>query len=74
MAYRVGQELEQKAREAVGRTISKLELDELIELQDWLDEKREADRQALIKSISALISDMRVEALEELEISLAESD
>ena len=80
MPYRVGQEkkaagqLEQEIRQRIAKAVDGLELEELDELQDWLEMRQEAERQALIKSITALISDMTIEALEELEASLAESD
>ncbi len=61
------EQLRQKKRLVVTRAISSLSLEELDELQDWLDEKQAEERQALIKSINCLISDMTVEALEDIE-------
>lgn len=61
------EQLKQRVRMKVTRDIKSLSLEELDELQDWLDDKKAAERQALIKSINLLISDMTVEALEDIE-------
>lgn len=68
------QEIKQKVRQEIAKDIDRLELEELEELQEWLYKLQADIRVALIKSINALLSDMTLEALEELEISLAESD
>ena len=67
-------EQEQKIRDEIARAISSLELEELDELQAWLDEKREAERQALFNSINCLISDMTVEELEQVEGYIAKGE
>jgi hypothetical protein len=69
MTEEVNQEekLRQNKRLMLSREIESLTLEELDELEDWLDEKKAEDRQALIKSINLLISDMTVEALEDIE-------
>jgi uncharacterized protein related to proFAR isomerase len=69
MTEEVNQEekLRQNKRLKVSRDIKSLSLEELDELEDWLDERQAEERQALIKSINLLISDMTVEALEDIE-------
>jgi hypothetical protein len=78
MALQAGQEQEEerlktRVKLKISRDINSLTLEELDELQAWLDEKQAAERQALIKSINCLISDMTVEALTEIEAYLAET-
>ena len=67
------EQLRQRVRLKVSRDIKSLSLEELDELQDWLDKRQAEERQALIRSINILISDMTVEALTAIEASLAES-
>lgn len=65
------EELRQSVRQKVTRDIRSLSLEELDELQDWLNKQKTAERQALIRSINMLISGMTVEALEDIELYVA---
>jgi hypothetical protein len=60
-------ELKGKIRYGITKTLGSLTLEELEELQDWLDEKRTVMKTAYIQSINALLSDMTVEQLEKIE-------
>lgn len=66
--------VEQEVRQRITMRLDSLVLEELDELQDWLDERESDKRAALIKSINILISDNTLEALEELEAKLVESN
>lgn len=76
MTEEVNQEekLRQNKRLKVSRDIKSLSLEELDELEDWLDVRQAEDRQALIRSINTLISDMTVEALEKIELYVANTE
>ncbi len=68
------EKLRQNKRLKVSRDIKSLSLEELDELEDWLDVRQAEDRQALIRSINTLISDMTVEALEKIELYVANTE
>jgi len=65
------EDIKQRAKLRITRDINGLTLEELDELQAWMEEKKTAERPALIRSINTLISDMPVETLEEIEAYIA---
>lgn len=65
------EDIKQRAKLRITRDINGLTLEELDELQVWLEEKKAIERPALIRSINTLISDMPVETLEEIEAYIA---
>ena len=65
------EDIKQRAKLRITRDINGLTLEELDELQAWLEEKKAIERPALIRSINTLISDMSVERLEEIEAYIA---
>ena len=65
------EDIKQRAKLRIIRDINGLTLEELDELQAWLEEKKVIERPALINSINTLIADMPVETLEEIEAYVA---